>query len=238
MKAFLSPMPSRPRLAQFLLAVACSLFVAACGGSEEAEQPRVASVDDLATTTTQAATDTETVDAEPEVLESSTTTTEAESESEEMSPIEEQELALLDLSACMREEGIDEFPDVAVDNEGAIDVASVLQSGVDVQSAEFGDALDVCDDNVEDITFGAAAVPDPTEIIEQLYGFTQCLRDEGIDAGDVTLPELLTRQSNVPADVGSRDEGIAYFFEVDPEDPAVIAAIGECEGELVGLPGA
>jgi hypothetical protein len=221
-------------LLRLLVCVLLSV-AAACGGSDEPADAGVASVDDLATTTTTAAPaegrDADTTTAAP-------STTEATTTSEAMSPIEEQELALLDFSACMREEGIDDFPDVTVDNNGAIDVAGVLQSGVDVQSAEFNDAVDVCDDNVEDITFGAAAVPDPAEIIEQLFTFTECLRGEGVDAGDVTLAELLPRQANVPADVGSREEAIAYYFGVDPEDPAVLAAIDVCDEFLAGLPGA
>ena len=217
---------------------ACSLavFAAACGGSDEPDDAGVASVEDLAPTTTAAAARAE--DPEGDTTTVAPTTTEASTTSETMSPIEEQELALLDFSACMRDEGIDGFPDVTVDNNGAIDVAAVLQSGVDVQSAEFNDAVDVCDDNVEDITFGAAAVPDPADIIEQLFTFTECLRGEGVDAGDVTLAELLPRQANVPADVGSREEAIAYYFEVDPEDPAVLAAIDVCDEFLAGLPGA
>lgn len=214
----------------------CSLAVvaAACGGSDEPEDAGVASIEDLATTTTAAPAE----DLQDDTTTAAPATTEATTTSEAMSPIEEQELALLDFSACMRDEGIEGFPDVTVDNNGAIDVAAVLQSGVDVQSTEFNDAVDACDENVEDITFGAAAVPDPTQIIEQLFGFTECLRGEGIDAGDVSLTELLPRQANVPADVGSREEAIAYYFEVDPEDPAVLAAIDVCDGELAGLPGA
>lgn len=218
-----------------LLFSALTIAVAACGGSDEPVDAGVASVDDLATTTTAPVDDTDT---DTDATTTAPSTTAATTTSEAMSPIEEQELALLDFSACMRDEGIDEFPDVTVDNNGAIDVAAVLQSGVDVQSTEFTDAVDACDDNVEDITFAAAAVPDPADIVEQLFTFTECLRGEGVDAGDVALAELLPRQANVPDDVGSREEAIAFYFEVDPEDPAVLAAIDSCDELLAGLPGA
>ena len=228
---------SRRRARSLGLGALMALLIA-CGGSDEPADTGVASVDDLAPTTTTIIAATTDAGAESTATVVETTASIAVTDDpEQMTPIEEQEIALLAFSACMRDEGIDEFPDLSVDNNGAIDVAAVFQSGVNPQSPEFLDAVDVCDDNVEGITFGAAAVPDPAQIVEQLFGFTQCLRDEGIDVGDVSLLELLPRQTNVP-EGASRDEAIAYFFEMDPDDPAVIAAIGLCEGELAGLPGA
>ena len=217
---------------EILFGATLGLCVVACGGPQEPEQTGVASVDDLAP---ESSTGTAAV-----VAESSTTSVAVSiaEDAEEMSPIEEQELALLDVSACMRDEGITDFPDVGVDNDGAIDIAAVFQSGVNPQSREFIDAFEVCGSLVGDVTFGARALPDTGQIVDQLFGFTDCVRAEGIDVGDVGIAELLDRRASVPADVSSREEGIAYFFDLDPKDPAVLAAIDVCDGELAGLPGA
>ena len=245
-----------------LLALIATLvvFIAACGGGEEPVSDGIASVDDVETTTTTTAssavaTDEETADddtddtddavvEESAVGEATPTTTavtagnaQISDDPEDISSIEEQELAVLALSACMREQGIENFPDIGVGPDGALDLAAVFQSGVDLQSPDFATALQACQDNVADITFSAAAVPDPAAIADQLFGFTQCLRDEGLDVGDVAVTELLTRQSAVPANVSSPEEGIAYFFGLDPNDPAVLAAIDACGSELIGLPG-
>ncbi len=149
---------------------------------------------------------------------------------------ETNELKLLEFSACIRGEGIDGFPDVKVDREGAIDFAALVGTGIDFQSQDFLDAQAVCDPVLEGIQLGARAAPDLGALNETLFEFTECLRDEGLDVGDFQLGQLIGQLQQVPPNA-TREEAIAFLLGVTIDDPGVPEAIAACEPILATLPG-
>ena len=226
------------------------VLMAACGAEAEQAVPEVASVSDLETTSTApTATVADTGDDDvtaadnaddtdiDESAESEVGTEEAAADDGEVSPIEEQELALLDFSACMREQGFDDFPDLSLTADGSINTGAIVQSGIAITSPDFTAATDVCTEVVQGVTFAPNAVPDTADIIDQLFQFTSCLRDEGVDTGDLQLATLLPKVASVP-EGSTRNETIAFILDLDDEDPAVNAGIDACAFHLAGLPGA
>lgn len=105
---------------------------------------------------------------------------------------EEQALAF---AQCMRDKGVD-FPDPTVDAdgnpsfEGAFQRSQDEDGGFQPGNQDFRTAIEECGDLMEGLVLGggrrgAGGGFDPAEIEEQLYAYTQCLRDEGLDVGDL-----------------------------------------------------
>ncbi|MEM9563429.1 MAG: hypothetical protein AAGA93_12465 [Actinomycetota bacterium] len=100
--------------------------------------------------------------------------------------LEPDEAALL-FSQCMRDEGLD-FPDLSVDAEGNIELRDAFQS-VEPGTDGFQEAMDACDEILQQTGFGGGRreVRQSTEFQDALIGFSECLRDDGFDVGDLTL---------------------------------------------------
>ena len=62
----------------------------------------------------------------------------------------------------------------------------------------------------------------------------ECLRDEGLDVGDVDLAAGGLAGAGANAD---RSEFIAGLYGVDADDPAVTAALEACDSILAGIGG-
>lgn len=110
------------------------------------------------------------------------TRTDAET-AEDLTPDE----AALEFSQCMRDEGLD-FPDLAVDAEGNINLRAAFQS-VDPQQEGFRDAAESCRAVLEQAGFGGGArqAIESPEVQDALLEFSACVRDAGYDVGDLTL---------------------------------------------------
>ncbi len=101
---------------------------------------------------------------------------------------EEQALAF---TQCMRDNGVD-FPDPTVDADGNPSFDGALgrgqEGGFDPQDTSFEDAMTACGDLIEGLSVGPGGGDfDSDAMNEALYVYTQCLRDEGLDVGDITL---------------------------------------------------
>lgn len=212
---------------------ACVSLLVACGGSGGAAQ--VATLD---TGSVSAATDT-TV------------------------PVDTEE-ALLEYAQCMRDNGVD-MQDPTVDADGNVQGGFGPDSGIDPRSDEFQTAQEACGDLIQGVAFGGGPGGgrfDQTAIQDGLNRFTECLRDEGLDVDDVTmptpgqggpggggtLPEGATPGSgggfdggppgSPPADGGGDGGGFdptARIIEqlgLDDTDPAVAAAVDSCSSVL------
>ncbi len=165
-------MPSRvspARLALFPIALTLPLVAAACG----ADTPETAS-DEVASLSTEGdsladAADAATVDGQVET---------------ELSPDE----AALSFSQCMRDAGIDDFPDLALNAEGDIELRTAFQS-VDREADGFREANESCREILEQTGFGGGRgeAVQSTEVQDALLEFTDCVRDAGYDVGDLTL---------------------------------------------------
>lgn len=219
-------------LRRLAFALTLTFALAACGGGDEATATGVASASDL----------TETVD------ETSETDVEAASTgTDEAAPATAEEAALA-LASCMRESGFDDFPDPQIDENGNVNLrAAIAESGVDFQSEGFREQITTCRDEVGAANFGAGARGDQREAIqEQLLTYTQCLRDQGLDVGDLDLAggpgagqrgqggdgEGRGQPQGEGGNVDRRAARIAQALGLDLDDPATADAIAACDEVL------
>ncbi|MFT7474870.1 MAG: hypothetical protein ACI81L_001802 [Verrucomicrobiales bacterium] len=225
--------------ARMLILVAAFLGLAilatACASDgPSAETAGVASVDDL---------DASTIDA------ASAAATEASSE-ENSSGVSAEESGLL-LSACMRENGYADFPDPTFDSEGNLNLRdAITSSGIDFRDQTVREQLDLCREEAGADNFGAGGARNGREgIQEQLLVYTDCLRSEGLDVGDLEFgggaqgqgqaqgggaddaPQQGQAQGNGGAG-GDRGDRIANALGLDVDDPDTGAALDACQGTL------
>ncbi len=121
--------------------------------------------------------------------------------------------AAVKFAECMRENGVEKFPDPAAD--GGTRIAVGPESGIDPQ--EFEAASKACEEFREDIK-PQLSEGDQAEFKERALEHARCMREHGIDMPD---PEF------------SGDGGVTTKLEkgrVDPEDPDFKAAQEECGG--------
>ena len=214
------------RRLRWLLALSVlTLVLAACGGSDEEVTGGVASVNDLEGDAVAAADELQ-----------------ASGDSASLSAEE----AGLALSACMRDAGHDEFPDATVDENGRLNLRDILQStDIDLRDEAVRAQMDTCRDEVGAESFGVGgAGGDRNGIEESLLGFTECLRQEGLDVGDITFG-----QPGAEAGAGQTGDGqgaprgeggagedrsgrIAGQLGLDADDPATAAALDSCQSAL------
>ena len=169
--------------------VAFALLVAACGGSDN---EGVASLDATETTTAQD------VSADAAVSD---------------------EDALLEFSACLRENGIEDFEDPTINADGVPEF-NLRSLGGEHDREEMQAAFEACQDDLEGIAFGPGSV-DLTEVEDTLVEFSACMRDNGYDMPD---PDL----SNFGSGEGGEGGGL-FGGELDRNDPDFISAMGECQ---------
>jgi hypothetical protein len=169
--------------------VAFALLVAACGGSDS---EGVASLDATETTTAQD------VSADAAVSD---------------------EDALLEFSACLRENGIEDFEDPTINADGVPEF-NLRSLGGEHDREEMQAAFEACQDDLEGIAFGPGSV-DLTEVEDTLVEFSACMRDNGYDMPD---PDL----ANFGSGEGGEGGGL-FGGELDRNDPDFISAMGECQ---------
>lgn len=137
------------------------------------------------------------------------------------------EQAILDFVGCLRDNGLD-IPDPQFGPEGPRFADPAIMASLDFRSREFLDALEACQDLL------AALQPeiDPeqqAEQNEQLLGFAQCMRDEGVDFPDPDPVRGLT--------IGSV-RGADGELTIDPFSPEFQRASEVCSAQLgLELPG-
>ncbi len=200
-----------------------AIIATACGASSDADvSAGVASLEDVA------------------VADDAPVTT--NSEESDVAPDE----AALQFSACMREQGLD-FPDIGLDSDGNPDIRSAFE-GVDRRGEEFRDAMAECRSILEGAGFGGggrAAIADNVEVQDALVEFSDCVRDDGWDVGDLELGGRNNGGGDAAADEAPRERGneaggerregfgnrnnrFATGLGLDPEDPDVQATMEQC----------
>ena len=167
---------------------------------------------------------------------------------------------------CMRDNGVD-FPDPTVDAQGNPSFAGAFDrsqsGGIKPGDTSFRTAMTACADLAKGLQIGGGGNGgfDQTAITEALYTYTQCLRDQGLDVGDITLgarpgdgaagPGGTTSGTNAtppsaapggvqpsapPAGVrgggGNITDRLAEQLGQDPTDPAWIKANTTCQPAL------
>lgn len=175
---------------------------------------------------------------------------------DEDAPETDPEQAALAFSQCMRDEGLD-FPDLGVDAEGNINLREGFQA-VDRSDENFRDAMTACQGELAAGGFGGGRreALDSPQLQDGLVAFSDCVRDEGFDVGDLTLGAPGGGNGNQaggananqadggdadgdgPAEgrreggFGDRTSRIAGQLGLDPEDPAVIEVMDLCSPVL------
>lgn len=171
--------------------VAFALLVAACGGTES---DGVASLEATETTVAQEAASDAAVSDED---------------------------TLLEFSACIRENGIEDFEDPTMSADGVPEFNLRSVEG-DHTREEMQEAFEACQVHLEGLAFGPGSI-DLTEMEDTLVEFSACMRDNGYDMPD---PDL----SNFGSGGGGGQEGGGIFGgSLDPSDPTFVSAVAECE---------
>lgn len=153
------------RKPRFLLAAfVIALIAAACGGDDASDGNAVASIDDVATTTTIAT-------------------------GEEADELGMDEDAVLEFAACMRDGGID-FPDPVIDSDGNLGFDLLaLRDLADVDQGEIEKAFEPCAPLLAGVNFGFDRVFD-AGFQDELVAFSACMRDNGFDMPDPDFTAL------------------------------------------------
>jgi hypothetical protein len=141
------------------------------------------------------------------------------------------EAALLAFGACMRDNGIPDFPDPVLKADGSVDFSVGDRSGplADVDSDVAEAAVTACINTLEGASFAPGGANfDLTEIQDTFVEFAACMRDNGVEIDDPDFSGLLFGD-------GSGSGQLSPFGDVDFTDPDVRAALEECRDVFAGL---
>lgn len=119
---------------------------------------------------------------------------------------------LLAFSACMRDNGVEDFQDPIVDADGKVEFPDKAD---EAKADDFAAAFESCAYLLEGTAFGATAKGDDVEGLDQLYDFAVCMREQGFDIADP-------------------DPETGSLGEVDKDDPAFEAAWEQCGATFEG----
>ena len=174
-----------------ILIAAMAIALAACSGSDDSG---VASLD-------------------------ASTTTQAQTQDDASSNTAGDEDALLEFSACMRDNGVEDFEDPIINADGSVEFGVVEGSGEgelpdDAEIEKLESAFRACSDRLEGVSFGGEAV-DITELEDSFVEFAACMRDNGVEIDD---PDF-----DGPSGI------IDIFGAIDITDPKVQDALEECQ---------
>ena len=129
--------------------------------------------------------------------------------------------AVLSFSKCVREQGISNFPDL--NSETIFDFASfvstAVSAGIDLQEQATTDAMEACAHYFEEVS-QLAPQPSQDEQAQQeetVLALVECVRNRGFP--DLPDPDFSQGVDNSVA---------ALAETVDPEDPALQAALALC----------
>ncbi|MEL6981394.1 MAG: hypothetical protein AAFO29_03115 [Actinomycetota bacterium] len=156
----------------------------------------------------------------------STDSSDADASTADGEPTDEE--VALEFAECMRDSGLPDFPDPAVNADGSIELVpgGPGAAGIDVDSPELETAIDACEDILEGATFLPGADLDDSEIEDNLLAFAQCLRDLGHDVADPDMSQPLAPGPDGPAGM--------FASGFDPQDPANADDVQTCQTEAFG----
>lgn len=149
------------------------------------------------------------------------------------SDLSEQEL-LNNFSACMRDNGIEDFEDPIIGADGEVEFN--FRPGAGGADEEFGGAdretmqaaFTACGDLLEGLSFGPGGGDfDITEIEDQLVAFAACMREQGIDMDDPDLSNFGPGGGD-----GGQNGGGGPFGDIDLDDSEVQAALEVCQEDF------
>lgn len=180
--------------------LALALLATACGGTDDGE-------------TAVASLDAAVVEADAPVAES---VDEA---------VVDEEQALLDFSACMRDEGVD-FGDPTVDADGNVGLNPGGRPDGTMDRDAMRTAFETCGEYIDGVTLGFRD-RDLTDLEDQFLEYSVCMRDNGYDMPDPDFSSM--------GGPGSDEEGGGLFGGIDPDDPDFQTAQEACQDILAGF---
>ena len=192
--------------------LALALVAGACGGSD------ASSGDDGVAT-----------------LQSETTAVAGEASGDDAEDVDAEQ-AMMDLAACLREQGLD-IEDPTVDADGNVQFGGFRGAGEGGDPVADRDtmraAMDACQDQLGDVVLGFGGRDfDPTEMEDTLVEYAACMRDNGYDIDD---PDFSSFGPGTESEPGDGPRG-GPFGQIDQDDPDFIAANEACGDILGGLP--
>ena len=145
----------------------------------------------------------------------------------------DQEQAMLDFSACMRDNGI-EIDDPTVDAEGNLQFGGFRGAAQDPEADRdlIRGAFDTCQEHLEGIALGRGEGIDPTELQDTLLEYASCMRDNGYDMDD---PDLSAFGPGAGGEREPGEGGGRPFGDIDFDDPDFIIAQEVCQDILGGF---
>jgi hypothetical protein len=124
--------------------------------------------------------------------------------------------AALAFAECMRDEGVEDFPDPEISGDGTV---KLLPGGVDLDDPDVQAAQDKCQAILDEgQTTDTLDEEQQAEQEEQVLAFAQCMREHGID-----FPDPDVSGGAVTPQLGPG---------VDPNSPEFQDALDACQGEL------
>lgn len=134
------------------------------------------------------------------------------------------EEAILAFSACMRDNGVEDFEDPDFNADGSLGFRGGGEF-TDVDRETMRAAFEACQSHLEGLAFGPGS-GDFTEIEDRLVEFSVCMRDNGFDMPD---PDF--------SDFGSGGGGGRLFGDdgIDPDDPNFQSAFEACDHIFEGF---
>lgn len=137
------------------------------------------------------------------------------------------EETLLAFAQCMRDNGLPDFPDPELDQNGNLQLfgggGGAGQLGADQSTLQA--AFDECDQLIEGLISEAFRNIDQSEFQDNFLEFATCMRDQGID-----LPDPDFSGGFGPGEGGGR----GLFGDINPQDPAFQEAAEECQDIFEG----
>ncbi|MDJ0953649.1 MAG: hypothetical protein QNJ81_08215 [Acidimicrobiia bacterium] len=146
------------------------------------------------------------------------------------------EQAMLNLAACLRDEGID-IEDPTVDAEGNVEFGGFRGQtdgdGAPIDRETIQAAMEACEDEIEGVVLGFGDGGfDLTELQDTLVEYAGCMRDNGYDMDDPDLSAFGPGAGGEPGEGSGRP-----FGEIDQDDPDFVVANEVCAEILGGVPG-
>lgn len=153
------------------------------------------------------------------------------------------EEALLAFAQCMRDNGVENFQDPVIGDDGGVGFGFGPGPGGGGDDGQFGGvdqetvqaAFEACSENLQGVAFGPGGGNfDPSEIQDNLVEFAACLREQGLQVDDPDFSNF--GPGGGDADGGDLGQGGGIFGgDLDPGDPDVQAAIEVCQESLGGF---
>ena len=135
------------------------------------------------------------------------------------------EARLMEFSRCMRDNGVPDFPDPIVTEDGAVDFAGGFEQFDEFDEDDMEAAFGACVNELQGLSFAPGGPNfDLTGIQDTLLEFAMCMRDNGFDIPDPDFSNF---------DLAG---GVGPFGEIDPTDPGFEEALEACQDIFENLP--